>query len=80
MVREFKEKWELTSEELALLLGVSKSTVDHYAIEDRPIPDQTRLFLRYIDALWESWRAQEQVLPLAARDLYRIASRRLDGH
>lgn len=73
--REFKEKWDLTSQELALELGISKISIDHYC-SDRPTPLSIRKALANLDALWEMRRMQDELLTPSTWALYEVAMRR----
>ena len=59
--REFKEKWHLTQDQVAKLLGVTRSTVSHWTMADGgEEPDSVKKQISVIDSAFSLLELLEQ--------------------
>ncbi len=79
--KEFKEIWGVTHSQMATLLGTSEETVKQWFRESRgvqPTPAvQSALDQWHVRFL--TWKAEDEHLPVEAREIYLDAIGRLKG-
>lgn len=72
---DFRDKWQLNNAEIALLVGAPVGTVNHW-MSDRDPPQNIKVLLAHIDAVWQCWAIQESALQPQMRELYQVAVKR----
>jgi len=77
-VRDFKDKWGLTSQEMEIATEVAKSSIDHY-VTKRKSPSSLELALDNLDLIWETKRLIDSKLAPQLQELYQIVVKRLDN-
>lgn len=77
--KEFKEYWGITHNQIAQLLGTSEDTVKQWFREAREIQPTPAVesALDQWHVRFLTWKAEEEHLPLEAREIYLYAIARL---
>jgi len=76
----FLDKWKLKRSELAILLSLPQSSVNHwFSTKSRRDPQIGVLAqLELVDSLWSIWKMQREFFPPTITDLYELSLSRLE--